>query len=217
MAIDETVVIGTRGGGSRFGGFRGLGGRSNSYGLDSYDFSIQDSAMMEKDLAGDRSMSVEEREEEHDKMYNYADTERKKLLKDEIKTNLKTFTDEAITDRSLIKKPSLFDKAKDKASEYLVGEVDKTADLAKTVVNLSTPLGVGTAVATGTVKGAVNLWNLFGKNTGISKGKLKADKLVNIIDAPNNLVKGITDKLIDRGANAVTGLIEGEDQGGDRG
>ena len=80
MAIDETVVIGTRGGGSRFGGFGGLGGRSNSYGLNSYDFSIQDSNMMEKDLAGDRSMSVEEREEEHDKMYNYADTERKKLL-----------------------------------------------------------------------------------------------------------------------------------------
>jgi len=82
--IDETVVIGTRGGGSRFGGFGGLGGRSNSYGLDSYDFSVQDSNMMEKDLAGDRSMSKEEREEEYDKMYNYADTERKKLTVQEM-------------------------------------------------------------------------------------------------------------------------------------
>ena len=218
MAIDETGVTGTRGSGIVGLGRMGLGkARGQSYGDSSYSFSIKGSPMMEDDLAGDRSMSKEEREEEYDKMYNYTDTERKKLLKDEVKTNLKTSIDEAVTDRSLIKKPSLFDKAKGIASEYLVEEVDKTADLGKTYLDVTSPLNVGTTILTSGIQTTTNLLNFFGKNLGLSKGKLNADKVIDIIDAPNNLVKGITHGLIDRGADAVTGIIKGEDQGEDQG
>jgi len=115
----------------------------------------------------------------------------------------------------------LFDKAKGIASEYLVEEVDKTADLGKTYLDVTSPLNVGTTILTSGIKTTTNLLNFFGKNLGLSKGKLNADKVIDIIDAPNNLVKGITHGLIDRGADAVTGIIKGEDQGenqgGDRG
>ena len=91
------------------GGYGGLGAYSDpaeaqmAY-LMGRDKDTQGSAMMEGDLGGDDSMSLKERQDEYDKMYNYTDTMRKQIAED-AKKNMKKgimAANETIDDRNIL-------------------------------------------------------------------------------------------------------------------
>ena len=91
------------------GGYEGLGAYSDpaeaqmAY-LMGRDKDTQGSAMMEGDLGGDASMSLKERQDEYDKMYNYTDTMRKQIAED-AKKNMKKgimAANETIDDRNIL-------------------------------------------------------------------------------------------------------------------
>lgn len=196
--IDNITVTGTRSNPFDFGSNPFGVRRGSIYNDGTFDADIKGSSMMEDDAG-------------YDEAYDYADRMRKQA-----KENIAKQASDVFTDTSSIAKPSFIDKAKNKISEYAGEEIDKTTDLTKTIVDLNNPLYVGTKVVTEVAKGAVNILNIFGKNLGISEGKLSADKFNTTISKPNNFVTGIIHGTIDRGADAtkeIIGATDSEDQG----
>lgn len=194
--IGETVVTGVRETGPDSGvGFRSLGMMNrkydNPYNDGTFDPDIRGSAMMEDDAG-------------YDEAYNYTQDMR----------DLENLNPAGKYRGQNIDK--LLTKTKEKASEFLGEEIDKTTDITKTVANLKNPLYLGTKATTGLIKGTVGILNIFGKNLGISEGKLSADKFNATISKPNNYITGLIHGTIDRGADAakeIIGATDSEDQG----